>query len=732
MPQPDFSAGWVCLPGCDAPFFRTEFEQPASARLRLRICGLGWFALYVNGRRVSDDRFVPAWSDYEPRDLSSLIYPIRDTFTHRTYYCEYALDGYAVSGRNAMGVLLGNGWYHQCERAVEGRMEYGWPKLFFEILDEQERTLCSSAQGMRCRPSHLTFNNIYYGERQDARLLPDGGAAAISRVGFSDAGWQPSSPAQPPQSRYFDPQPDGVADRVVRTLAPRLVSVFGDRRLYDNGENVTGWVRLRVQADGEHIEVRHAEQLKEDGSLEFCSAGGPTQIQRTEYDRFPAGAAVEPLMSFQCFRYFEVTGNAVPESVAVVHCDARPRSFFDSANDMLDWLHKTYQATQLYNLHFGGVPLDSPQRERLGYTGDGQVTADSCLLMLDSAPALRKWARDVADCQDLRTGHVQHTAPFAGGGGGPGGWGCAICTVPYFLWKHTGDLDTARAYLPAVRRWIGYMESRMEGGLVVREEAGGWCLGDWLTPDEIALPEPLVNTYFLVKSIDRLEELCRAAGEPCGLGDLRRRCCAALTAAYHDPATGRFFGGRQAADAFMLDIGLGDARTRRAFAAQYDGADSFDSGIFGTDLVIAQLFAQGDADIAFGLLTAQGPASFGRWRRGGATTFREHWTSDLHSGCHIMFGSCVKYLFYGILGIAQPDGGAGFRQLTIRPQPPAGLPWAQGRLDTASGRVAVGYRAQGDTLLFTVDTAPGITGEFRYGEFTAPLGGRREFALPRA
>lgn len=78
-----------------------------------------------------------------------------------------------------------------------------------------------------------------------------------------------------------------------------------------------------------------------------------------------------------------------------------------------------------------GMSLSCPHRERLGYTGDGQITAPAAMLLLDSREFYRKWIRDILDSQDPDTGHVQHTAPFMGGGGGPGGWGSAVIIVPY-------------------------------------------------------------------------------------------------------------------------------------------------------------------------------------------------------------------------------------------------------------------------------------------------------------
>ena len=141
-----------------------------------------------------------------------------------------------------------------------------------------------------------------------------------------------------------------------------------------------------------------------------------------------------PQFVWHAFRYLEVTGPGVQSvSVAVVHADTPVTAAFECSSPELNWLFDAYVRTQLDNMH-GGVPSDCPHRERLGYTGDGQVCAPAAMLMLDSRAFYRKWIRDIFDSQDKTTGHVNHTAPFAGGGGGPGGWGCAAVTVPYHFY----------------------------------------------------------------------------------------------------------------------------------------------------------------------------------------------------------------------------------------------------------------------------------------------------------
>ena len=102
--------------------------------------------------------------------------------------------------------------------------------------------------------------------------------------------------------------------------------------------------------------------------------------------------------------------------------------------------------------------------------------------------------RDIGDCQDIVSGHVQYTAPYVRSGGGPGGWGGAIVEVPYQLCRHYGNEQILRTYYPQMRRYIDYLESHSEFGLVTSDKAGEWCLGDWCGPN-VLYPEKDLTSH---------------------------------------------------------------------------------------------------------------------------------------------------------------------------------------------------------------------------------------------
>ena len=484
---------------------------------------------------------------------------------------------------------------------------------------------------------------------------------------------------------------DCPADRVERVIKPAKLFDLGEVSIYDMGENISGYPVVSATVDGANITVRCSEEINPDGTLNFdsCDRG---QIQKDEYRNAKKGEECMPWFTWHGFRYFELTNNAKPVRCEVVHSNCAVTSSFESDSEMLNWLYNAYIRTQLSNMH-SGVPSDCPHIERLGYTGDGQLCCEAAMMLLDSQKFYKKWLEDISDCQSVENGHVQHTAPFMGGGGGPAGWGGAIAVVPYEMYKIYGDKETFRRYLPKILRYFDYLDSHSYGGLVCREEEGGWCLGDWCPPEQITICEPFVNTALYVKQMMMTKEASEAIGESETAAMLEKRIeekKQAILSAYYSPQTGSFIGDAQGANSFAVDIGLGGERAFNNTKKKYDAADAFDTGIFGTDILTRVLFERGCADTAFHLLTSTGKGSFYNMKKQGATTIWENWDGE-RSHSHPMFGAVTRYLFSFILGITQEKNSAGYEKIVIAPQIPDGLNRASGHITTVRGEIAVSF-----------------------------------------
>ena len=401
-----------------------------------------------------------------------------------------------------------------------------------------------------------------------------------------------------------------------------------------------------------------------------------------------------------------VEGEIDCAEVLVIHSDTPVTSTFDSSAEGLNFLYEAYLRAQLDNMH-GSIPSDCPHRERLGYTGDGQNCAEAAMMLLDSREFYRKWIRDILDCQDPDTGHIQHTAPFQGGGGGPGGWGCAVIIVPYVYYRHFGDTDILHTCYAPMRRWIDYLTAHSENHLIVREEDGGWCLGDWCTLEKCEIPEPFVNSYFLVRCLRMLCEIAAVTGHGDDIAAYRQlddAVCASLRDTYFDGS--HFCGGIQGADAYAIDIGIAPEGAADRLAAECDARRHFDTGFLGTDVLLRVLFETDHADTALRLLESEELGSFLYMKRHGATTIWENW-NGASSHNHPMFGGCARYLHQYLLGIGQR--GAGWQEIVIAPKLPQTLEHISGSIVTVRGEISVAAVRIGEHLLRLTVSLPADT-----------------------
>ena len=208
----------------------------------------------------------------------------------------------------------------------------------------------------------------------------------------------------------------------------------------------------------------------------------------------------------------------------------------------------------------------------------------------------------------------------------------------------------------------------------------------------------------------------------------------AIQAAYFNSFDGNFIMNVQGANAFAVDLGLGDESTYPNLVSYYTKLGCFDTGIFGTDILTRVLLERGDAELAVKLLTGDGAQGFEKWRKGGATTFHEYWDSERsRSHNHHMFGAPVAYFFEYLLGIRQADDSAGYRSLVIEPLTVSSVGRMSGSMKTPQGEVAVSYEKNAEKINFTVLIPENTEAIFKYsGKELALKSGKNELHFNNA
>ncbi len=703
-----------------------KFKVNDGCRVTANVLGLGFFKCYINGVCINPDCFLPLSSEYEASAA-----PKGEILTaQRVYVPTFDITPYVKSGDNVIAIHYGGGWYCASVR------RFGLPKAIYSIKVESEQGVEFFSSGEECLigDSYVSSYDFPTGEMHDFTItlplfesIPEGCEKAVA--------------TEPLITEYSST--DCPTDALIKKYTPKVVASLADGTIYDMGMNMTGYPIIKIPEDAEgEITVAFSEEILENGDID------KTHMHGQSFRIIPCKKELvtQPEFTWFGFRYFKISGKGVPVSVSEVHADIKKTSSFESSNETLNWIYDTFIHTMLCNMHTGH-PSDCPHIERRGYTGDGQLTTHAVFSTLGAKSFYEKWLQDIADSQDKLSGHIQYTAPYVRSGGGPGGWGCAIVEVPYQMYLHYGNRDVLTKYYENMRRYIDYLEAHSEFGLVTSDKEGEWCLGDWCGPNilypelditshnqQVVLPAPMVNTYFMVKSLNRLCDIAHIIGRYEDISEYREKANMrkrAIQAAYFNAFDGNFVMNIQGANAFAVDLGLGNKETYRNLVSYYKKLGYYDTGIFATDILTRVLFENGDGALAIDLMTGSGVQGYEHWRQNGATTFHEYWDSNRsRSHNHPMFGAPVAYLFEYVLGIRQELGSAGYSSLVISPVITDKIDRVSGSMEIPSGTVSVSYHKRNGKTFYKIAIPSGAVAVFKLGETEIKLAaGVNEFEL---
>lgn len=706
------NAKWVGKKERNADTFsilRGKFNVKKYERVTLNVLGLGFFKCFINGVCINPDTFLPLSSEYE-----ASCDPKDEVFTgHRVYVPQFDITKYVKEGENVIAMQYGGGWYTHHSRT------FGLPKAIYCIDIECDGKIESFVSNENCKIGKGSVTACRFVRFEERGALEE---EAAFDYDFDDSKWENALPVEELKTEYCSTECPW--DKHIETLP-----IVKNGNCFDCGKNISGVPVIKINAPkGEKVTVRFSEEILENGELDQEHQHSQRFIVISD----GMNREVQPEFTWFGFRYFDIEGDAEPVCVKVIHSDISVNSNFECDNETLNWIYKTFVHTMLSNLH-SGHPSDCPHLERRGYTGDGQLTAHAVFTVMEAEKLYEKWVQDICDGQDLLSGHIQYTAPYIRSGGGPGGWGCSIVEVPYQLFKHFGNVEYLKKYYGNMRRYIDYLEAHSEFGLVTSDKEGEWCLGDWCGPNilypdrditfhnqQVMLPAPMVNTYFMVKSLKRMCEIAKVIGREEDVAEYvekieyRKR---AITAAYFNTFDGNFVMNVQGANVYAVNLGLGNDSTYKNIVDYYTKLGFLDTGIFATDILMRMLFEHGDAELAVDLLVNDGPQGFEHWRKHGATTFHEYWDSNRsRSHNHPMFGAPVAYFFEYLLGIKQDTGSAGYECVTIAPMAVERFEYMKGSMTIPKGEISVAYEKINNKTRFEITIPAGVHARFRCHE----------------
>jgi alpha-L-rhamnosidase len=758
----DWTASWIEPDWTDdpsvsgpVPMLRREFELDGEIqKARAYVTAHGLYEMHLNGRRVGDQLFTPGWTAY----------------AERLQYQTYDVTSLLRRGRNAVGALLGNGWYRGDLAGWIGRRAVYGDHLALlaqiEITYEGGRREIVGTDGdWKATTGPIRMSEIYHGETYDARLERPGWTAA----GFDDHDWSGVrvvdsrkdvlvAPAGPPVRRIEELKPV----KILRTPE-------GDT-VVDMGQNMVGWVRLSVEGPaGTTVTLRHSEVLDKEGN--FYTESLRRAKQTIRYTLKGGGLEdYEPHFTFQGFRYVAVEGypgELTPDRLTgiVIHSDIAPSGALETSKPLVNQLQHNIRWGQKGN--FLDVPTDCPQRdERLGWTGDAEVFYRTAAFNFDVAGFFTKWLRDLAADQ-YDNGAVPHVIPDVLTSpdrveAGSAGWADAAVIIPWGMYLTYGDRRLLEQQFDSMAGWVEYMRGRAGDDSVWD---GDRHFGDWLAyaapPGEArsypgaSTGKDLIATAFFAHSTDLLRRIALVLGrsdDAAHYGELLAKIKTAFTEEFVSPR-GRVGENTQTAYVLALRFGLlpEDLRPVAAKRLARDVCERghLTTGFLGTPHLCHVLSDFGYLDEAYMLLNREEYPSWLYPVTQGATTIWERWDGQKPDGTfqdpsmnsfnHYAYGAVGDWMYRVMAGIDTDEAAPGYKHILIRPRPGGGFTWVKAHHATLYGRVGSAWTLEGGRFELEVEVPPNATATVRLPgarladvtESTRPLAAENGISAPR-
>ncbi|MBP2642673.1 MAG: alpha-L-rhamnosidase [Firmicutes bacterium] len=719
MDTSSWAASWITSPQEDGvcPLMRTTFTLKGKVKkARIYATALGLYELYLNGNRVGDWLFTPGWTAYQKR----------------LQYQTYDITAQLTAGTNAVGALLGGGWYKGNLGWEEKKYNYGDNlALLLELhimYDDGTEEKFTSDNTWKTAPSALLMSEMYNGETYDARAEQKDWSTPV----YDDSLWQSVAILEHTKDVIIAQQ--ALPVKVSQEIQPRSLSITPNgQTVLDFGQNMVGWVRFTVQGpEGAAVTLRHAEILDKDGNVYTDNLRNAKQTVRY-LSNGDTRQTFEPHFVYQGFRYVEVVeypGEVKLENFTgvVLHSAMEQTGEFSCSNELVNQLQHNIVWSQKGN--FMEVPTDCPQRdERAGWTGDAQIFARTACFNMDVALFLQKWLGDV-QVEQFESGGVPVVvpnilgAPF--GTFSAGAWSDAAVICPWTLYLCYGDTRILAQHYESMKRYIAYITGVAENGLLWNS---GFQFGDWLALDANpcsfagATPNDFVATAFYAYSTGLVAKTAAILGkdeDARQYAGKRDEIIAAFRQEYFTPA-GRLAVPTQTAHILALMFDLVEDKDRKRTIdtlVQYLDKNKWhlDTGFVGTPYLCHVLSRNGRADVAYKLLLATDYPSWLYQVSKGATTIWEHWdgikedgsfwSADMNSFNHYAYGAIGEWMYREAAGLDLDENNPGYKHMVIKPVLTRALSWVATKFDSLYGLIKSKWQLDGNGKVTIAITIP--------------------------
>ena len=681
------------------PLFRREFsiDKPL-LRATAFISGLGQFELNVNGEKTGDHFLDPGWVTYDKKAL----------------YVALDLTQQLKQGRNAVGVLLGNGFYYiPHERYRKLLVAYGYPKLIARIVLEYKDGTTQDIvtdPSWKTTPGPILFSSTYGGEDYDARREQD----HWDSPGFNDKSWRPSILVKgPPLLEAQSAEPLKIFEQFT---ARRISRRNNASWVYDLGQNSSGIARIRVTGRrGSVVRIIPAELLAGDSA----NQRGTGKPYYWEYTLKGEGAETwQPRFTYYGFRYLQLQGavpagqpnpNGLPvvegltglhtrnamEKVGKFNCS---NPLFRRIDTLIDWAIQSNLAS---------VFTDCPHREKLGWLEEAHLMGNSMRYNYNIASLYRKITRDMADAQTT-DGLIPEIAPeftvFDFKFRDSPEWGSSSILVPWYQYQWYGDKEVLTESYPMMQRYLAYLANEAKDHLLY-EGLGDWYdIGPGSPGDSQLTPMGVTSSAIYYHDLRIVAEIAALLGRD----DESRSYAAtadtvkkAFDAKFYDPKTGEVASGSQAANAMALYTGIAPDAARDTIMANIvndlrQRNNSLTAGDIGFRYLLKVLDQEHRPDLIFAMNSRTDVPGYGYQLAKGATALTESWQAyPGESNNHLMLGHIMEWFYEGLAGIKCLDAPM---HSTIRPEPVGDIQWAQADYHSPYGLISSHWKRSGNVF----------------------------------
>ncbi len=698
-PHAGYHLGWS--QASPSPVLRRTFsvDKPIR-RAMLYVCGLGYHEPYLNGGKVGDHVLDPAFTRYDRRAL----------------YVTHDVTSLLHEGQNAVGVMLGNGWYNMHTRATWDFDQAPWrgePRALVQLHIEHPDgtvTTVASDESWRASTGPVYLDGIRAGEFYDARQELPGWATPE----YDDSAWVSPAVLDSPGGILSSQMMPPI--RVTETINP--VAVTEPREgvfVFDMGQNMAGWARLHVQGPrGKRVKLRYGERLDDQGMLQQTEISPYVfegSFQTDTYILKGEGEEIwEPRFTYHGFRYVEVTGYpGRPERTALegrfVHTDFRSAGSFACSCSLLCDIQRLTDFSYRGNYH--GYPTDCPQREKNGWMGDAHLAAEQAMYNWHNAASYAKWIQDIDD-EQRESGEVAAIIPTAGWGyawGNGPAWDSALVLIPWYVYTYCGDQRILSDRYDAMKKYVDYVQGKSDGLIA------DFGLGDWV-PAKTETPRNITSTGYFYRDTLIVAEAARILGKQQDAQhytDLAEQIRQAFTRAFCK-SDGSIGNDSQTALSCGLYQGLVSGEqvplvVEKLVQQVHEKDDHLDVGILGAKYLFHALSDHGHHDLAYRIATQTTPPSYGDWVQRGATTLWEDWPGEASLN-HIMFGDISAWCYQELAGIHADPAAPGFKHFVVRPQLVEDLDWVRARHESPYGPIEVDWNREESGVLTLNVTVP--------------------------